>query len=332
MTSVPRSRGGHGPRRRFRTAPHFCRAARTTRFQLRRRHRRGRTAVSTQQRSLRRQISPRNFRLRLRIPRFRQRRLARHPARQRHGLARPQAPEIHAEAVSQQSQRHLHRRHRARGPRYRDVRHGRGRRRLQQRRLPRHLHHLRRPEPSLPQQRRRTIYRCHRRPQGSAAARASALPHCGSITTATACSICSSATTCSWSPEHDVFCSLDGTHKSYCTPEAYHGDTCWLFRNRGDGTFEDVTATSGIFDTHLEISRRGHVRLRSATAGPTSSSPTTRSPTSSTAIGATERSRTSPCEAGVAFSEDGKARAGMGVDTGDFDNSGAPGHRHHEFR
>jgi len=28
-------------------------------------------------------------------------------------------------------------------------------------------------------------------------------------------------------------------------------------------------------------------------------------------------------EAGLAFSSEGKARAGMGVDTGDFDNSGA---------
>ena len=41
----------------------------------------------------------------------------------------------------------------------------------------------------------------------------------------------------------------DGKQKSYCTPEAYRGDTCWLFRNRGDGTFEDVTATSGLFDS-----------------------------------------------------------------------------------
>src|SRR5258708_35102215 len=52
-----------------------------------------------------------------------------------------------------------------------------------------------------------------------------------------------------WSPDHDVFCSLDAKHTSYCTPEAYRGQTCWLFHNRGDGTFEDVTATSGIFDS-----------------------------------------------------------------------------------
>src|ERR1035441_3185350 len=49
--------------------------------------------------------------------------------------------------------------------------------------------------------------------------------------------------------ESNINCSLDGTTKAYCTPEAYHGATCWLFRNRGNGTFEDVTAKSGIFDT-----------------------------------------------------------------------------------
>src|SRR5258708_8031260 len=49
------------------------------------------------------------------------------------------------------------------------------------------------------------------------------------------------------SPEHDVFCSLDGTHKSYCTPEAYRGDTCWLVPNPRNGTFQDVTAPTRIF-------------------------------------------------------------------------------------
>ncbi len=52
-----------------------------------------------------------------------------------------------------------------------------------------------------------------------------------------------------WSAAQDVFCSLDGKRKSYCTPEAYRGETSWLFRNRGNGTFEDVTATCGVFDS-----------------------------------------------------------------------------------
>jgi hypothetical protein len=66
-----------------------------------------------------------------------------------------------------------------------------------------------------------------------------------------------------WFAEHDVFCSVDGTHKSYCTPEAYHGSTCWLFRNRGNGTFEDVTAKSGIFDTTSKSLGVAPARLRS---------------------------------------------------------------------
>ena len=62
-----------------------------------------------------------------------------------------------------------------------------------------------------------------------------------------------------WSLEQDVFCSLDGKQKSYCTPEAYRGETCWLFRNRGNGTFEDVTATCGIFDSSSKASTRGPI-------------------------------------------------------------------------
>ena len=127
-----------------------------------------------------------------------------------------------------------------------------------------------------------------------------------------------------WSPQLDAFCSVDGKRKSYCTPEAYHGDTCWLFRNRGNGTFEDVTAKSGIFDptskslgvTLLDYDHDGWPDLLS---------PTIRSRTSSIATSATAPSKMSAVRAGVAFSEDGKARAGMGIDAADFDNSGVEG-------
>jgi enediyne biosynthesis protein E4 len=51
-----------------------------------------------------------------------------------------------------------------------------------------------------------------------------------------------------WSPEKDLWCTLDGSSKSYCTPERYPGIASHLYRNRGDGTFEDVTKQSGVWN------------------------------------------------------------------------------------
>jgi len=127
-----------------------------------------------------------------------------------------------------------------------------------------------------------------------------------------------------WSPEHDVFCSLDGKNKSYCTPEAYRGETCWLFHNRGDGTFEDVTASSGVFDSSskslgvamLDYDQDGWPDLLVA------------NDTQPNKLYRNQRNGTFKdvaVEAGIAFSAEGKARAGMGVDVADFDNSGTPG-------
>jgi enediyne biosynthesis protein E4 len=127
-----------------------------------------------------------------------------------------------------------------------------------------------------------------------------------------------------WSPQHDVFCSLDGKQKSYCTPEAYRGDTSWLFHNRGDGTFEDVTATSGIFDSSskslgvamIDYDRDGWPDL--FVANDTQPNKLYRN------LG-NGKFKDVGVEAGLAFSADGKARAGMGVDVGDFENSSTPG-------
>ncbi|HZZ16712.1 MAG TPA: CRTAC1 family protein [Candidatus Sulfotelmatobacter sp.] len=127
-----------------------------------------------------------------------------------------------------------------------------------------------------------------------------------------------------WSPEHDVFCSLDGKHKSYCTPEAYRGETCWLFHNRGNGTFEDVTASSGIFDSSskslgvaiLDDAYSGYPDLLVA------------NDTQPNKLYRNQRNGTfkdAGVEVGLAFSSEGRARAGMGVDVGDFRNSGHPG-------
>lgn len=126
-----------------------------------------------------------------------------------------------------------------------------------------------------------------------------------------------------WSADLDVFCTMDGKQKAYCTPEAYRGATCWLFRNRGDGTFEDVTAKSGIFDTSskslgvamFDYDLDGWIDLFVA------------NDTEPNKLYHNQRNGTfqdAALRAGVAFSEDGRARGGMGADTGDYDNSGIP--------
>jgi hypothetical protein len=127
-----------------------------------------------------------------------------------------------------------------------------------------------------------------------------------------------------WSPEHDVFCSLDGKHKSYCTPEAYRGETCWLFHNKGNGTFEDITAKSGVFDSSskslgvamLDYDQDGWPDL--LVANDTQPNKLYRNLHNGTF-------KDVGMEAGLALSTEGKARAGMGVDTGDFTNVGTTG-------
>ena len=127
-----------------------------------------------------------------------------------------------------------------------------------------------------------------------------------------------------WSAESDVFCSLDGKNKSYCTPEAYRGDTCWLYHNRGNGTFEDLTATSGIFDSSskslgvamLDYDQDGWPDI--LVANDTQPNKLYRNLRNG-------KFKDVAVEAGLAFSTEGKARAGMGVDAADFDNSGRPG-------
>jgi enediyne biosynthesis protein E4 len=126
-----------------------------------------------------------------------------------------------------------------------------------------------------------------------------------------------------WTPETDVFCSADGKEKSYCTPEAYSGATSWLFRNRGNGTFEDVTAAAGLFDptskalgvTMLDYDVDGWPDL--FVANDTQPNKLYRNQGNGTFV-------ETGVQAGLAFSEDGRARAGMGTDAADFDNSGVP--------
>ena len=124
-----------------------------------------------------------------------------------------------------------------------------------------------------------------------------------------------------WTPETDLYCTLDGKSKSYCTPESYKGTAVRLWHNRGNGTFEDVTQKAGLGDATsktlgvavLDYDNDGWPDLLfSNDTQPNKLYRNNRNGTFS------EKA----VVAGVAFSEDGVARAGMGVDAADYDHSG----------
>jgi hypothetical protein len=126
-----------------------------------------------------------------------------------------------------------------------------------------------------------------------------------------------------WTPDTDVPCSADGKQRSYCTPEAYRGATAWLFRNQHDGTFEDVTAKALLFDatskslgvTLIDYDLDVWPDLFIANDTQPNKLYRNNGDGTFTELG---------LKAGLAFSEEGRARAGMGVDAADVDNSGKP--------
>ena len=126
-----------------------------------------------------------------------------------------------------------------------------------------------------------------------------------------------------WSIKGDLFCTLDGTRKSYCTPESYKGASARLWRNLGNGKFEDATQKSGLNDPTtkslgvaiLDYDSDGWPDILLA------------NDTQPNKLYLNKRNGTfeeRAVSAGIAFSEDGVARAGMGVDAADYDRSGRP--------
>ncbi len=124
-----------------------------------------------------------------------------------------------------------------------------------------------------------------------------------------------------WSIAGDLFCTLDGTRKSYCTPESYKGTPARLWHNVGNGRFEDATQKAKFYDATskslgvaiLDYDNDGWPDILLA------------NDTQPNKLYLNKHDGTFEergVSAGIAFSEDGVARAGMGVDAADYDRSG----------
>jgi hypothetical protein len=126
-----------------------------------------------------------------------------------------------------------------------------------------------------------------------------------------------------WSPTNDIYCTLDGKTKSFCTPESYQGTSVRLWHNRGDGTFEDATAKAGLLDP---TSKSLGVAILDANQDgwPDILISNDTQPNKLYMNNGNGTFTEKGVSAGVAYSEDGIARAGMGVDAADYDRSGYP--------
>ena len=124
-----------------------------------------------------------------------------------------------------------------------------------------------------------------------------------------------------WSSGTDIYTSLDGKEKSYATPQQYPGSTPRLYRNLGDGRFEEITETAGLLlpggksmgvamtdfegdglvDIVVTNDTQPNFLLQNVGAG---------------------RFEERGLAAGIGYDETGRAKAGMGVDIASVENDG----------
>jgi hypothetical protein len=125
-----------------------------------------------------------------------------------------------------------------------------------------------------------------------------------------------------FSKEKNKDCRVgDDAKRGYCIPHVYRPTASWLFHNQGDGTFTDVSKSSGI-GGHLgkawgvvaaDINNDGLVDLFVANDTVANFLFANRGNGKFDEIGEVS---------GVAYSAEGRPRSGMGVDAADFDQDG----------
>ena len=125
-----------------------------------------------------------------------------------------------------------------------------------------------------------------------------------------------------WSPDAEVRCGLGG-ERGYCGPDAYKPVASKLYRNTGGGRFEDVTARAGLgepSDKAMGVA----VLDYNGDGWPDLFVGNDRVPAKLYRNDGRGRFVEEGVQAGVALSENGAARANMGVDAADYDRSGRP--------
>ena len=123
-----------------------------------------------------------------------------------------------------------------------------------------------------------------------------------------------------WSPETDIYTTRDGKTKSYATPDVYAGETCRLFRNIGGKRFEEITESAGVLNE--EGKSLGVVATDINNDGWPDIAVSNDTQPNFLYINNGDGTFTDRAiEAGMGFDENGRARAGMGIDVADVANN-----------
>ncbi len=127
-----------------------------------------------------------------------------------------------------------------------------------------------------------------------------------------------------WSPETDVFASLDGKRKSFTIPDRYKPSPSRLFLNDGHGRFTDGSEAAGLLAKPgkalgvalCDYDRDGRLDLFVANDS---------EPNFLFRNGGGGRFEEVGLDAGIAYDENARTRAGMGIDAAEYRNDGVPG-------
>ena len=124
-----------------------------------------------------------------------------------------------------------------------------------------------------------------------------------------------------WSPTLDPFCGKNGT-RGYCPPGTFEGARNTLFHNEGNGSFKDVSKAMGLFDCAIgksfgiamaDYNNDNWIDIAVS------------NDTWANFLFLNEKGKKlveKGIESGIAFAENGRAKAGMGIDVADYRNDG----------
>ena len=124
-----------------------------------------------------------------------------------------------------------------------------------------------------------------------------------------------------WTPETDIYVTRDGKNKSYATPDVYEGESCRLYKNINGKHFEDITEKAGVLNYEGKSLGVAVADFNNDNWPDIVVSNDTQ-PNFLYINQGDGTFKDMAIVAGIGYDENGRARAGMGVDVADVENNG----------